>query len=158
SRSCGVVTSAVLVDWVARGGGDVSQPGGTLLRSPVTAAAVGASVTEGILQMGASGLDALPLTADGTVDGGLHGVITARDLFPVFGDQPLALLRDIHIASSPDRIRELNTRVRAFTLQYLTGPGSVDWLTRFTQLADMSILRRLIAIEGADTDGCCWCV
>jgi signal-transduction protein with cAMP-binding, CBS, and nucleotidyltransferase domain len=54
-------------------------------------------------------------------------------------------------------LRELNHRARALALQYLTGAASFDWLARFVSLTDVNIVKRIIALTGAEPSSACWC-
>lgn len=157
-RASGVLTADALIAWIADGSGDAEQPVATLLSETLPALAPGASVADGILTMAAAGERALAITSDGTPGGQLHAVVTSRDFSPVFGDQPVAMLREIRQAAHTRELRSLNQRVRAFALQYLTSGAAVDWVARFTHLADVGIVRRLIALTGHDSASACWCL
>ena len=153
----GVVTSADLITWLAEGTGDAEQPVGQLLHGSPIAIAPAASIADGVLAMGSAASAALAITADGRPDGELHALVTARDLSAVFGDQPVAILREIRGASATPELRALNHRARALALQFLDSAPSVDWLTRFTTLVDESIATRIVALAGLkDSDAACW--
>jgi CBS domain-containing protein len=155
-RLRGIVTSADLIAWLADGNGGLDQAIGNLLHGSPTAMSPAASIADGVLTMGA-GSGALAITADGDPDGELHALVTAADLAPVFGDQPVSILRQIRRASGTSELRALNHRARAFALQYLDNARSVDWLGRFATLVDESIVTRVIALEGSPgSDDACW--
>lgn len=157
-KASGLLTVNALIDWIADGSADAAQPVATLALGALPAVSADATVTDGLLSMASAGESALRITSDGTPDGVPHSVVTARDFSPVFGDQPVAMLQEIRKATSTRELRALNQRVRAFALKYLTSGGSVDWIARFTHLADVGILRRLIAQADADLPGSCWCL
>ena len=100
---------------------------------------------------------ALAITSDGTSDGRLHAIVTSRDLEPAFGDQPVAILREIPRAANMQALRDLNRRARAFTLQHLTSAAAFDWLARFTTLTDVRILGRILELLDAAELPACWC-
>ena len=56
-------------------------------------------MTDGVLAMGGAARGALAITADGTPHGRLQALVTPRDLAPLFGEQPAAILRDIRLAA-----------------------------------------------------------
>ena len=142
-----VLTTDRLVEWVADGGGDARQTIAGLLRGrPITIGA-DASVTDGVLAMVAANVGALALTTSGPSGPRVHGVVTSRDLAPIFGDQPSWILNDIAVATDHRQLRALNLRARAFVLRSLTGAASVDWLARFTHLVDAAIAGRLISVH-----------
>ena len=82
--------------------------------------------------------------------------VTRSDLSRFFGEQPADLLRDIKRSRADSELRELNQRVRALTLDYLTGAAAVDWLSKFTCEADAVIVSRVLA-SVADHRVGCWC-
>lgn len=157
-RASGILTNDALIAWIADSSGDADQPVATLLKGTPPAISPAASVVDGILTMAGAGESALAITSDGTPGGQLHAIVTPRDFSPVFGDQPVAMLQDIRHAASTRALRALNQRVRAFALEYLTTGGAVDWIARFTHLADVATVRRLIAQSGEDLPGTCWCL
>ena len=152
-----VLTAERLIEWIADGGGDARRAVAGLLRGrPVTIGA-DATVTDGVLAMAAANVGALALTTGGPSGGHVHGVVTARDLAPVFGDQPSWILNDIGVATEHPQLRNLNLRARAFVLRSLTGAASVDWLARFIHLVDAAIVGRLISVTGPRSLSGCWC-
>ena len=156
-RARAVLTTSSFLEWIEEDGGDSQKPIASLLRCAPVAIAASASVTEGVLAMGAADAGALAITSDGTADGCLHAIVTPRDLEPAFGDQPLAILREIPRATSLEALRALNRRARAFALQHLTSAAAVDWLARFTMQTDVGIVGRIIALLGAVELPACWC-
>jgi CBS domain-containing protein len=156
-RARAVLTANSFLEWIDEGGEDSRQPISGLLRTAPVAMAPDASVTDGVLAMGIADADALVITSDGTSGGRLNAIVTSRDLGPVFGDQPVEILREIPFAADMHALRDLNHRVRAFVLQHLTGAPSVDWLSRFTTQADVCIVKRIIALLEAAELPVTWC-
>ena len=157
-RALGVLTADTLLAWVADGAGDADQPVRTLVRRAPPAVAPDASVAEGLLALAETGGSALAITSDGSLGGQLQAVVTPRDFSPVFGDQPLAILREIPQATSIRELRALNQRVRAFALAHLATAASFDWIARVTHLADVAVVGRLIGLTGQESAEACWCV
>ena len=83
--------------------------------------------------------------------------MTARDLAPLFGDHPTALLREIRRAATVQELRQLNQRSRAFALEFLTSAASADWLARLTHVIDVAIVTRVVALTGGERMPGCWC-
>ena len=154
-----LVTASSLLGWIADGAGDATAPV-TDLRLPFALLSLrpDATVTEALLAMGTADASAVAITADGTHDSRLQAVVTSRDLAAMFGDHPLFILRDIRRASTVDALRTLNQRARGFAIQQLTGARSVEWVARFLHLADVAVVKRLIALAGADSGTACWCL
>ena len=154
----GLVTTNALLSWIADGGGSADRPIAELGLGVPPTLGPDASIADGVIAMGNSAAAALAMTADGTSAGRLLAVVTPRDLAPVFGDAPAAILRDVGRASDLQALRTLNQRARACALQYLTSAGSTDWIVRFIESVDLGILRRLIAMTSAGEAEACWCV
>jgi CBS domain-containing protein len=115
-------------------------------------------VSDGVLAMGESHVDALALSADGTDAGPLQAIITPSDFAPIFGVRPADLLRDVRRSASLAELRELNQRARAVTLEYLASASAVDWLAALTEAIDIAILSRILALNGVNEPKECWCL
>jgi len=156
-RVQGVVTLDRLLGWIGSGGGN-AQEAVTMLISPPVTVAPDTSVTDGVLAMESVGVTALTITSDGSTGGSLQALVTARDLAPIFGEQPSALLRGVRHATSTSELRALQQRARQFTLEYLTSASAVEWLARLMYLFDVAVVRQLLTrFNLADVPGC-WCV
>jgi CBS domain-containing protein len=156
-RVTAVLTAESFLGWAASGGGSADeQTIGDLVHAPLPVVAQDASVSDGVLAMSGAGAAAIAITADGTAVGAVRALVTRSDLSRFFGEQPADLLRDIKRSRTDGELRELNQRVRALTLDYLTGPAAVDWLARFTCEADAAIVSRVLA-SVADHRVGCWC-
>jgi CBS domain-containing protein len=144
----GVVTAQALLSWLANGGSDPGRPVTAVGVQLPGFASPDTSIADGALAMGPAG--AVALTDDGTATGRLLTVVTPRDLLPALGDQPAAILSEIHRAGDCARLRSLNHRARAFILEHLSGAAATGWTTRFATQADDAILARVIALTGQD--------
>ena len=157
NRARAVLTANSFLKWIAEDAGNSREPISKLVGTAPLAMSPVASVADGILAMGSADAAPFVITSDGSAQGRLHAVVTSRDLEPVFGDQPLSILRDIPFAADMQALRDLNQRVRTFALQRLTGAASVEWLTRFVTLADVRIVRRIIALLNVAELPVTWC-
>ena len=110
------------------------------------------SVSDCVLAMSRSTSSILALTADGTSNGGLLHLLSADDLQPAFGDNPLAILHEIAHASDIEVLRILHLRARAFLLGQLTEPSAVDWLNALGDRINISIVKRLSDLTGVGDD------
>jgi CBS domain-containing protein len=155
----GVVTTASVLAWAARGGGDartsIAELAIPLLSAPTVAPNV--SVGDGVLAMGASQAEAIAVTDDGTPGGRLQAVVTARDVASIFGEQPVDLLSAIRVATSTAELRESNQRARAFALRNLGDAAAVEWLARLLHLVDRAIVTRIVELAAGADGAACWC-
>ena len=149
--------------WVVEGAGNAEEPIAGLLRGAPPTVGPAASVIDGVLAITNANADAgadaaaVAVTSDGSSRGELHALVTSRDIGRVFGDQPISILREIRLAANTRELRELNHRVRALALQYLTSAASLDWLARVVSLADVTIVKRIIALTDGEVSSACWC-
>src|SRR5260221_3672181 len=134
NRVQAMVTVDSVLAWVAAGAGHADQPITVLLQVAQLAVGSAASVVDGMLAIAEAEADALAVTSDGTASGQLHALVTSRDIARVFGDQPIAILKEIRLAATTQELRQLNHRARALALQYLRSAASLDLLARFVSL------------------------
>lgn len=153
-----VLTRESFLKWVEQGAGSAEQPVAELGLSEPIAVAANASVADATLAMGIAEGGAVAMTDDGLPGSRVQVLVTPRDLAPVFGDHPVAILREIRRTTRPDSLRELNLRARAFILRHLAGAGSFDWLARFASLTDAAIVRQVISGAAPAGMSACWCL
>ncbi|MEO7275009.1 MAG: putative nucleotidyltransferase substrate binding domain-containing protein [Vicinamibacterales bacterium] len=155
-----LLTSDSMLAWLAAGGSTPGAVARDLVPGlpPPLALSPDATVTDAVLAMAGANANALAITSDGTPRGTLQAVVTSRDLSPVFGDQPVEILRDIEKSASPEGLRSLTQRARAFALQQLVTSSSVEWVAHFLQLTDAALIRRVIGWAGGGLEGACWCL
>ena len=115
------------------------------------------SVSDCVLAMSRTNSNFVALTADGKPESSLLRLISADDLQPAFGDNPLAILNGIALASSVEALRLLHQRARAFLLEQLTEPAAVDWLAAFADRINIAIAKRLTELAGNANGQWTWC-
>jgi CBS domain-containing protein len=156
-RACGTLTVRSFMQWIANGAKDPDKPCGEYFTVPPAAIAPDASVADGVLTASEAEAGVLAITSDGTTRGKVQIVVTPENLGQFFGDRPLDILREISFASDTQTLRRLNQRARSLVLRYLTSGAASTWLGRFTFAVDAKIMKRVIAMVGADEIEACWC-
>lgn len=155
----GFLTSDRVLQWAANGGAKADDAVLTLLDIPVCTIVLDAPISECVLVMAAQNSKAAAILEKTPSGDRFHGIVTAVDLAPVFGEQPASLLRDIHTAGDLAALRECNQRVRVFLADNLSRAESVDWLSRFANAADVQILTRVLRLLNVpQDDAACWCL
>ena len=99
-----MLTADTFLRWVAGGKAARSDPSRRCWTTAATLAP-DASAADGLLKMGDDAAEALAITDDGTPAGGFRRSSPRRDLSPLFGDDPAALLRDPRVAASAQELR-----------------------------------------------------
>lgn len=155
-RVRGVITAADILKWIGQGH-SATEPVDAIMSAPPVSLAPDAAVSQAVLAMAEAGADFAVATIDGTAAGALHSLITPSDLAPVFGEQPIGLLREISRAASEDALRAAQSSVRAFVLDHLASPSSLDWLARFAHRADVAAEVRRLAWTALPPGDFCLC-
>lgn len=145
NRITGVLTADDVLRSIAENDADLARPVETLMDRAPCSIAPEATVSQSVLAMAEAGAEVAAIIGAG---GRLHGLVTTSDLAPAFGDQPAAILREISHAAGAAALRLLQQRARAFVLEHLIAPSSVDWLARFAYHADVTILKRIAQLTG----------
>lgn len=154
----GVLGGEGLLQALGSPGFKPSQPVSGLMNGSPCVVPADATVSQCVVAMAEAGANVAAITEGGSRSGRLHGLITSADLTTAFGDQPGVILREISIAASVEALRVLQQRARAFVLAQLESPSAVDWLARFTFLADVAILKRLAKLFPPPAGDYCWCL
>jgi CBS domain-containing protein len=144
----GALTTDRVLAWLAEGDLAPDQPVLTLIDGEPGTVAPNATVDQCLLAMADRADGVVAITEGGALAGRVHALVTAADLAPVFGDQPLGLLREIAHAPSMKALASLNQRARAFLVQQLTTPASVDWLSQLAHRFDARLFDRVLAFLG----------
>jgi CBS domain-containing protein len=152
----GILTARSFLEWIAQGGGDPQKSVG-MLDGPALTVAGEVSVADAVLAMDSANAGAAAVTSDGTINGHVNAIVTRANLGQSFGDRPLEILQEISPARDTHTLRQLNQRARSLVHRYLTSANASDWLARFASNVDTKIIRRVIAMTGADEIKACWC-
>ena len=150
----GIVTSETILEWVGNGH-DVEQPAARVVTRTPPAISGTASVAEAVLAMAENQATAITVAQERQDD--RLAILTHRQIGRVFGDDPVSIVREVRLAPDHKTLREMNVRVRALALRYLSDSTSVEWIQRFISLADVEVVRRLLALDGVDGREACWC-
>jgi CBS domain-containing protein len=154
-RPVGMVTSTNLVKQVIVGGRDPAEPVASVMASPVVTVAPQSSATAAILLMLRERIGQVCVTEDGTPHSPALDVRTQKDLLAQSGHHPAGLIREIRLARSPARFRELCDDVEEIARGYLDGGISGVLLGQVCAELYDELLLRLIeeAKAGLQTEG-----
>ncbi len=152
----GVLTASEILQAVAGDTFDPTRSVEHLMDPTPVIVAPDVTVSHAALALGATGVVAV--TQNGGSRSRLQGLITVADLGPAFGDHPSEILLEIPRATSTDALRRIQQRARAFTLEHLTSPATVDWLSEFLHFVDVAILKRVAKLLPPPPGTFCWSV
>lgn len=115
----GIATNTDLVRRVIAEGNDSSKPISTIMNSPVVTVAPQSSTTATILLMLHERIGQVCITEDGTPDSKALDVYTQKDLLSQSGHHPAGIMKEIRIAKTPARFRELCDDIEEVVRTYL---------------------------------------
>ncbi|MEO8051314.1 MAG: putative nucleotidyltransferase substrate binding domain-containing protein [Acidobacteriota bacterium] len=152
----GLLTVRDVVGWAADGA-SASETVQHIMSVAPPPVAPQTSISDCVLAMSRADSNFVALTVDGTPGAVLLRLLSAADLQPAFGDNPLAILREIAHASGIESLRLLHLRARAFLLTQLSEPSAVDWLAAFADRINIGIATRLTELAGNANNQWTWC-
>jgi CBS domain-containing protein len=144
----GALTAERLLSFLAEGEGSPGDPVETVALLPPGTVAPSTTVDQCLLAMADRPDRIVAITEGGTPDGRVHALVTPDDLAPAFGEQPLGLLREIEHTKTLSGLAALNQRARAFLLQQLATPSSIDWLSQLAHRLDRRLFARVLDLLG----------
>jgi CBS domain-containing protein len=145
----GLVTPRMLSDQVASGQVAADAPAAELMTVAPTAAG-GLQAGVYLTLMAELQAEHVLLTADGSNDSPLVGLLSRGDLTRIQGTAPLSIVDDIARARNIGQLAQLRARAEAVIASGLTGPEAVRWLAPIAGAFDAAVLRRVVAlVEGA---------
>lgn len=154
-RPLGIVTASNLVKAVIVDGRSKDEPVSAVMASPVVTVSPRSSATAAILLMLRERIGQVCVTEDGTPATKALDVCTHKDLLAQSGHHPAGLLREIRLAKSTPRFRELCDEIEAIARSYLEAGVSAIYLGQMcAELYDELVHRLLdLSIDELEEDG-----
>jgi CBS domain-containing protein len=149
-RPLGIVTATSLVKQVIVEGLPKTSPVSTVMARPVVTVSPQSSATAAILLMLRERIGQVCVTEDGTPNSPALDVCTHKDLLAQSGHHPAGLLREIRLARTTPRFRELCDEVESIARSYLeTGVSAIYLGQMCAELYD-ELVQRLIELASAE--------
>lgn len=149
-RPLGIVTANALVKQVIVEGVDKADPVSTIMAKPVVTVSPSASATAAILLMLRERIGQVCVTEDGTPQSPALDVCTQKDLLAQSGHHPAGLLREIRLARTNPRFRELCDDVESIARSYLEAGVSAIYLGQICAELYDELVQRLIEVSTAE--------
>lgn len=149
-RPLGIVTANALVKQVIVEDMDKSRPVSTLMAKPVITVSPRSSATAAILLMLRERIGQVCVTEDGTPQSPALDVCTQKDLLAQSGHHPAGLLREIRLARTNPRFRELCDEVESIARSYLEAGVSAIYLGQICAELYDELVQRLIELSVAE--------
>ena len=145
-RPLGIVTASSLVKEVIVSGRDKQEPVSRVMARPVVTISPRSSATAAILLMLRERIGQVCVTDDGTPQGKALDVCTHKDLLAQSGHHPAGLLRELRLARTPARFRELCDEIEAIARSYLEAGISAIYLGQICAELYDELVQRLLAL------------
>lgn len=149
-RPLGIVTANSLVKQVIVGGMDKSAPVAGVMAKPVVTVSPRSSATAAILLMLRERIGQVCVTEDGTPQTPALDVCTQKDLLAQSGHHPAGLLREIRLARTNPRFRELCDEIQSIAHSYLEAGVSAIYLGQICAELYDELVHRLIDLTIAE--------
>lgn len=149
-RPLGIVTANTLVKQVIVEGLPKDAPVSLVMASPVVTVSPQSSATAAILLMLRERIGQVCVTEDGTPQTPVLDVCTHKDLLAQSGHHPAGLLREIRLARTAPRFRELCDEIESIARSYLeTGVSAIYLGQMCAELYD-ELVQRLIELASTE--------
>ncbi len=142
----GVVTESDLSGRVASGEIPVDAPASELMSSPVETVPPGLNVGQLILRMLNRRVHHLVITADGSANSPVLGVVAERDLALLHGRLPTMLTNEIKVARGPESLAAARNRADELLLHYLDTEAPISWIADYIAEIDNTLTERAIEL------------
>ncbi|MFH1983654.1 MAG: DUF294 nucleotidyltransferase-like domain-containing protein [Pseudomonadota bacterium] len=137
----GIVTDNDLRKKVIAAGTDISLPVAHVMSSPVASMPAAATVFEAMMTMMQSGIKHLAVTGEGDH---VVGMLTNHDLLMAQGQSPLFLLREIHLAGTPEVLFDKHQQLPAIIKGLINAGAKANNVTRLITTISDAILDRIV--------------
>lgn len=149
-RPLGIVTANALVKQVIVDGVEKSAAVATVMAKPVITVSPHSSATAAMLLMLRERIGQVCVTEDGTPQTPALDVCTQKDLLAQSGHHPAGLLREIRLARSNPRFRELCDEIESIARSYLEAGVSAIYLGQMCAELYDELVQRLIELAAAE--------
>lgn len=164
-RPLGIITESDFSSRVATGEVSVDAPAARIMHAPVFTVRPGMNAGQLILEMLHRRLHHLVVTADGTPDSKVLGIISEKSIHTLHGTIPTFLAKEIPIAENSAELAVLRDRADQLLLFFLEGEAPIAWLSDFIVEVDNALCEQAVVLAKAhleargirEPDGLRWC-
>lgn len=145
-RPKGIITDKDLRNQVAIGEVSIEESVSSIMSAPVFTIPKGLTVAEVQMFMIKNKIHHLAITADGTDQSPLIGVLTEHDLLVAQANNPAALLRKIKHSYSLDTLREVRDRAEDLLAKYLEQGVKIGFVAQVMSQINDALIQRIIQL------------
>ncbi|MCH8553946.1 MAG: DUF294 nucleotidyltransferase-like domain-containing protein [Schleiferiaceae bacterium] len=156
----GIITDRDFRTKVATGLRTITEAVTTIMSAPVLCSPPDLTQTEYLVEMLNRQVHHLCITADGTSQSTVVGMITEHDLLLEQGANPAVILREMHVHSDYKKLRDLRLRAAELLKRYINNNVDTEIICRIATAINEKLTARLLqlAIEELGPPPCefCW--
>ncbi|MCI5083068.1 MAG: DUF294 nucleotidyltransferase-like domain-containing protein [Saprospiraceae bacterium] len=148
----GIITDKDLRRKIATGLVDRSQNVRAIMSSPVITAPAGVTVADVQIKMIKNNIHHICLTADGTPDSKVVGVLSEHDLLVIQANNPAVLIRSANRARTGAHLREIRDRAEELLRKYLYQEVAISFISDIMTEINDALIRRSIELALAQME------
>ncbi|TRO63383.1 DUF294 nucleotidyltransferase-like domain-containing protein [Christiangramia sabulilitoris] len=118
-KPVGIVTDVDLRELVATGKFEIKKPIGKVMNSPVICYSKGLTIAQAQLTMMKHNINHICITADGTPNTRVKGIVSEHDILVSQGNNPAVLMKAINRASSTKKLKRIRSKIMVLLNGYL---------------------------------------
>ncbi len=148
----GIVTDSDFTTKVIAGDFSVNDPISEIMTSPVATLPPGTTVAEFVIASMKKGVRRIVVTQDGTPNTPMVGILSERDVFYMYGNNPAILIKQLLKAKSIEKLVEIRNRADQLVYNYLEQEVSMAFIgDMITEVNDALIQRAVeFSLEALD--------
>jgi CBS domain-containing protein len=146
-KPLGIVTDKDLRNHVATGKTALSEPISAIMSSPVFCLKPGLSVADCMLEMMSHNVHHLCITADGTAQTVVLGIISDHDLLLEQGFNPAILIKEMRKTAEIPQLLNLRAKADDLLQKYLEQEVSMSYISRMMAAVNSALLHRIVTLS-----------
>lgn len=151
----GIVTDKDLRRQVATGIVPLDAPVARIMSAPVRTMPPTVTVADVQIEMVKHSIHHLCITADGTADSKVVGVISEHDLLVIQGNNPAILIREIKRTANTNKLRQIRERAEELLKKYIYQEVAISFISEIMTEINDALIQRIIelSLEEMDEEG-----
>lgn len=146
NRPVGIITDTDLRRKVIAGKMPHSEPVKAIMSSPVLTVTPGPTAAEVVLKMMRLGVRHLCVTADGTPNSEVVGIVSEHDVLLLHGNNPSILIKEITQSKDVQQLAHIRDRAEQLVLTYVQQEVSARFISDIITAINDSLVAKLVAL------------
>lgn len=143
----GIVTESDIVRQIVAAGRSGDTALSEIMSAPVSTLKAHATVAQIILKMTREQINHVVITADGTDQSPVQGIISEHDLLSMHGNHPAVLVKRLHTAESVKELSQIRNRADELIYNYLAQAIQVPFVAQIISEINESLIQRALEMS-----------